>query len=101
MTDRVLVPVPGLGVLALELDTYRRALAEGAQLAGVGAADAPTATDEPLLDAEALAAALSLPVSWVEESARQRRIPSIQAGRWRRFSRRAVERALSTNGKHV
>jgi excisionase family DNA binding protein len=96
VSDKVLVAVPGLGVLALEPETYRRALAEGAQLAGSAAA--PAAADEPLVDAEQLAEALSLPATWVEQAAREGRIPSIQAGRWRRFRRSAVERSL-TNGK--
>jgi hypothetical protein len=96
MSDKVLVAVPGLGVLALEPGAYRQALAEGAALSGAQAADTPG--DEPLLDAEQLAAALSLPVTWIEQAARESRIPSIQAGRWRRFNRTVVERALA-NGK--
>lgn len=97
MSDKVLVAVPGLGVLALEPGVYRQALVEGAALGGIQVTDTHT-RDEPLLDAEQLAAVLSLPVTWVEQAAREGRIPSIQAGRWRRFSRATVERAL-TNGK--
>jgi excisionase family DNA binding protein len=98
MSDRVLVSVPA-GVLALELDLYRQALAEGAALLGTSSAE-PTVTDEPLIDAEALATALNLPVTWLEQAARERRIPSVQAGRYRRFKRSVVETALSSNGKH-
>jgi excisionase family DNA binding protein len=94
MSDKVLVAVPGLGVLALEPETYRRALTEGAQLAGA-AAGTHSAPDEPLLGAEQLAEALSLPVTWIEQAAREERIPSIQAGRWRRFRRSTVEQALA------
>lgn len=97
MSDKVLVAVPGLGVLALEPETYRRALADGAQL--TGSAAAPLPGDEPLLDAEQLAEVLSLPVTWLETAARDGRIPSVRAGRWRRFSRRRVEAALAANGK--
>lgn len=97
MSDKVLVAVPGLGVLALEAGVYRQALAEGAALTGAQGAKT-AASDEPLLDAEQLAAALSLPVTWIEQAAREGRIPSIQAGRWRRFNRTVVERALA-NGK--
>jgi excisionase family DNA binding protein len=96
--DRVLVAVPGLGVLALDPEAYRQALAEGAALAGAQGAKA-TAVDEPLLDAAQLAAALGLPQTWVEQAAREERIPSIKAGRWRRFNRAAVEAALASNGK--
>jgi excisionase family DNA binding protein len=95
--DRVLIPVPGVGTLALELDAYRKALAEGAAL--VGAPMTAVAAEEPALDAEQLASALSLPVTWIEQAAREQRIPSIQAGRWRRFKRSAVEAALAANRK--
>jgi excisionase family DNA binding protein len=96
MSDKVLIAVPGLGVLALEPETYRRALTEGAQLAGVTGAPAPT--DEPLLDAEQLAEVLHLPRTRIESAARDGSIPSVRCGRWRRFRRSAVERALA-NGK--
>ena len=95
--DRVIVVVPGLGTLALEVDAYRRALAEGAVL--VGAPMTAAAAEEPALDAEQLASVLSLPVSWIEQAAREQRIPSIQAGRWRRFKRSAVEAALGKGAR--
>jgi excisionase family DNA binding protein len=97
MTNRILVVLPGIGALALEVDAYRRALAEGAAL--VGAPMTAAAVEEPALDAEQLASALSLPVTWIEQAAREQRIPSIQAGRWRRFKRSAVEATLAANGK--
>lgn len=96
--ERVLVAVPGLGVLALEPATYRQALAEGAALAGTQAANQPAA-DEPLLDAAQLAAALSVPPTWIEQAAREGRIPCVRAGRWRRFDRRAVEAALAAGAR--
>jgi hypothetical protein len=37
MTDRVLVPLPGIGTLALSADAYRDGLEEGAKLAAVSA----------------------------------------------------------------
>jgi excisionase family DNA binding protein len=97
MSDRVLVSVPGLGTLALDIETYQRALAEGARLAGPSNSAAPS-TEEPALDAAQLAAALGLPVTWVEAASRAGKIPTIRAGRWRRFNRAAVEAALA-NGK--
>jgi excisionase family DNA binding protein len=97
--ERVLVPLPDGRWLALPPDVFREALTAGSALATpLPCADQP-ATSEQLIDAEQLAKALSLPVSWIEQAARERRIPSIQAGRWRRFSRSAVERALLVNGK--
>jgi excisionase family DNA binding protein len=98
MSDKVLVVVPGLGALALQPDVYRQALAEGAVLAGTQNAKSP-ATDEPLLDAEQLAGKLSIPTTWLEQAARDGRIPCVRAGRWVRFSRAAVEAALAANGK--
>ena len=97
MTDKVvLVPVAG-GVLALEVDAYRRALAEGAALIGAGGS-AAAPDDEPLLTAEQLSAKLGdIPVTWIEAAGRDGRIPSVECGRWRRFRRSAVEAALSGN----
>lgn len=96
MADRelVLIPLPGIGTLALERDVYRDALAEGAKLT---AAPAPlsAATDaEALVDADQLATLLAVPASWIETAARQGRIPFLQFGRWRRFRRSEVEAAV-------
>jgi len=97
--DRVIVVVPGLGALALEVDAYRRALAEGAALVGP-AGPAAAADDETLLTAEQLSAALgNVPITWLETAGRDGRIPSVECGRWRRFKRSAVEAALAANGK--
>jgi excisionase family DNA binding protein len=99
--ERVLFPLPDGRWLALAPDVFREALTAASALVGApGEGYAVQANgSEPLLDAEQLAAALSLPVTWLEQAARENRIPSIQAGRWRRFSRSAVERALSTGNK--
>ncbi len=87
----VLVPLMGGEWLALSraaFDEARRAArCEGF---GANAAQIARAEAEPLLDAEGLALALSLPVSWVEQAARDGRIPCVRAGRWIRFSRIAV-----------
>ena len=70
MSDKVLVAVPGLGVLALEPGVYRQALAEGAALGGTQ--DAKTAAaDEPLLDAEQLAAC-PIPAGDLDRASRER-----------------------------
>lgn len=88
---RVLIPLPGIGTLALDAKTYWAALAEGERLGAAAHAADPV---EPLLDPEGLAVALSLPVSWIEQAAREGRIPSIQFGRFRRFRRSEVESAM-------
>jgi excisionase family DNA binding protein len=98
MSDKVLVAVPGLGVLALELETYRQALADGASLVGAAGA-AAAAESEPWLDAGKLAEQLKVPVTQIESGARRGTIPGARVGRYWRFQRSAVERALAANGK--
>jgi excisionase family DNA binding protein len=96
MSDKVLIPLPGLGTLSLSREAFHAALEEGSRAIPASITAAPAQAAEPVLDAEQLAAALSLPVTWVEQAAREQRIPSLHAGRWRRFKRSAVERALSS-----
>jgi hypothetical protein len=83
MADRVLIPLPGVGTLALSGDAYREALAEGAKLS---ASPAPSpAVREPLLDADQAAAQLSVSARWLEDSARAGIIPHIKLGKFTRF----------------
>lgn len=97
MSDRVLVPLPDGNWLALSREAFDTALAEGRAAAGPPATmTLEMGASEPLLEASELATALKLPVSWIEQAAREHKIPSVQAGRWRRFKRSAVERALSS-----
>jgi excisionase family DNA binding protein len=94
MADRVLIPLPGVGTLALDGDVYREALAEGSKLsAAPGASYA--ATSEPLVDSDELATLLKVPATWIEQKAREGVIPSLEFGRWRRFRRSEVESAVS------
>lgn len=98
MSDRVLVPLPDGRWLALSREAFDAALTEGgASIGTVASAGADAGDSEALMDAEQLAAALNLPQTWLEQAARERRIPSIEAGRWRRFSRRAVQAALAAD----
>jgi excisionase family DNA binding protein len=56
-----------------------------------------SSAEEPLCDAAALARALGdVPVSWIEQAARDGRIPCTRLGRWVRFKRSAVEAALAS-----
>jgi excisionase family DNA binding protein len=89
MADRVLIPLPGVGTLALDRESFAAALAAGAEM--IAAAPSTACETEPLLDAEELAAALHVPVTWIEQAARELRIPSMEFGRWRRFKRSEVE----------
>lgn len=97
MSDRVLIPLPSIGTLALSREAFEAALAEGSRAIATPA----TATDaEPLLDAEQLSAQLgNVPITWIEAAGRDGRIPSVECGRWRRFRRSAVEAALAANDK--
>ena len=90
MADRILVQLAAGQWLALDRPTFDAALAAGAQLMA-GAAPVRAAADESLLDADELAAALHVPVTWIEQAARELRIPSMEFGRWRRFKRSEVE----------
>jgi excisionase family DNA binding protein len=99
VTDRVIIPVPGLGVLALDPESYQAALAEGAKLGAAHAAASGSIaiTIDPLITVDQLATALALPTTWLDQAAREGRIPSLQFGRWRRFRRSEVEAAIRRN----
>jgi hypothetical protein len=94
MNDRVILPIAGIGVLALDREVFEAALVAGSELLAAGR-PAQAVRDEPLLDAEQLATALSVPITWIELAARQGRIPSLEFGRWRRYRRTEVEAAVS------
>lgn len=99
MTTSIIVgELAGVRV-ALTLEEFEVARERAAQIisAPAGAVLTP-ATDESLLDAEALAVALSLPVSWIEENARAGKIPVYRAGRWVRYKRSEVEAVLRGAG---
>jgi hypothetical protein len=92
MAQLVLITLPGVGTMALDEPTYRRALEEGARL---GSHTENTADpNEPLLDAKLLAAILQVPVTCIEQQAREGNIPSLPFGRRRRYRRSAVEAAI-------
>src|SRR5438874_444628 len=83
MADRVIIPLPGVGTLVLDGETYQAALAAGRALSG--ALSAPAAAPEPLLDADQAAAQLSVTARWLEDMARAAIIPHHKFGRWLRF----------------
>jgi len=84
MTDRVLVTVPGLGVLALARDVFTEALLAGAELSVTAPASHASAV-EPLLDSKDAAAQLGIESRWLEDSARAGIIPHHKFGRYTRF----------------
>jgi excisionase family DNA binding protein len=97
--QRVLILLPGIGTLALEEDTYRRALEEGAKFSvNTESTDDP---NEKLLDSQQLAEALQIPVTWIEQQARDGHIPSLSFGRRRRFRRSSVEAAIKHQNTNI
>jgi len=92
MAQRVLIPLPGVGTLALDEDTFRRALEEGAKF---NPSAEPTADPtERLLNSKQLAEILQVPSTWIEQQAREGNIPSLPCGRRRRYRLSAVEAAI-------
>lgn len=94
IVDRIVIVLPGIGTLELPRDVYERCLRPIAPVVTQTPA-APTSPRSELLDAKGVAAALSLPESWIREKARQGAIPSEKAGRYVRFSLPAVRKALA------
>jgi hypothetical protein len=85
MVDRILIPLPGVGMLAMSREAYAEALAAGAQLAGGSAPSPAGAAPEPLLDADQAAAQLNVTARWFEDSARAGIVPHHKLGRFIRF----------------
>jgi excisionase family DNA binding protein len=94
MSDRVLIPLPGIGTLSLTREQYEAALIPNAPIEVQH--EPPTA--EFLVSAKSLSAALSLPVSCVYEYAKAGRIPSVRVGRHVRFNHSQVLAALKKPG---
>ena len=95
MTDRVAIHLLGGQWIVLDLSVLQDALHAGAALFGHPATQAKSEV-EPLLKAADLAQLLNVPQSRLESAARQGRIPAVRVGRYVRFRRSEVERALST-----
>jgi excisionase family DNA binding protein len=88
MADRVvvLIPLPGVGMLAMSREAYAEALEAGAQFVVGGSAPSPAGSaPEPLLDADQAAAQLNVTARWLEDSARAGIIPHHKLGRFLRF----------------
>jgi excisionase family DNA binding protein len=94
VSDRVLIPLPGVGTLSLTREAYEAALIPIAAPAPNASAPSP----ELLVSAKVLSASLSLPVSCVYEYAKAGRIPSVRVGRHVRFNHSQVLAALKSPG---
>jgi hypothetical protein len=81
VTDRVIIPIPGIGTLMLDADTYRAALHP---------LSTPTVRAENkqpfLVDATRLGELTGTAASWWEAVARDADCPSVFVGRCRRFN---------------
>lgn len=93
MSDLVLIPIPGIGVLALNRDVFQQALADGAAFTST-AEPARAAAVEPLLDSRQLGELLGVGDTLLEQMAKDGRIPSVRIGKYLRFETREVIEAL-------
>jgi Helix-turn-helix domain len=93
MGRRALIPLPGVGTLALEQETYCRALEEGAKFNHLPEPSADP--NELFLDSKQLVDILQVPATWILQQAREGHIPSLPFGRRRRYRRSDVEAAIS------
>jgi hypothetical protein len=84
MTDRIILPLAGIGTLVLDGDAYRAALAEGAKL--TAPESPPSPTSPALVDAEQLGELTNTKASWWEAAARESDCPSVFVGKYRRFN---------------
>lgn len=95
MSDRVLIPLPGVGTLDLAREVYEAALRpiETSRRLEEGSPPAPE-----MVTAKVLATQLSLPVSCLYEYAKAKRIPCVRVGKHVRFNPAAVLAALRATG---
>jgi hypothetical protein len=93
MTDRVIIPLPGIGSLELTREAYEAALRPLSAQKANQCSEPPT----ELVTAKKLAATLSLPISCIYEYAKAGRIPAVRAGKHLRFSVARSARCASNN----
>jgi hypothetical protein len=84
VADRVLIPLPGVGALLLDRETFAAALAAGAEMTA-GSVPSPASAAERLLDADQAAAQMNITPRWLEDSARAGIIPHVKLGKFTRF----------------
>jgi hypothetical protein len=81
MSDRVLIPLPGVGTLSLSREAYEAALIPVEQTLPAAAAAGPI----KLLSDKEMEEATGIAASWFATQARERRIPFRKLGRYVRF----------------
>jgi excisionase family DNA binding protein len=97
MSDMVLIPLPGVGTLALTLEQYREALTTGAEF-GAASRTSASPMDDALLDSGQAAARLGVTPRWLEDMARAGIVPHHKFGRFIRFSVREVAAHFRVKG---
>jgi hypothetical protein len=78
MSEDVLIPLPGLGTLALPREVFEQHLLSPSTAT-------PRAPSPELVDADELQARTGIPASWWMAQARERRVPFRKLGRYVRF----------------
>lgn len=84
LTDRVLIPFNGT-LLALTSDQFIEAQHAAREICPVTASVSTSTEPSELLTAEQLERLTSVPASWWEQAARERRVPHARIGRYVRF----------------
>jgi excisionase family DNA binding protein len=93
-TDTVVAIALGTDVLAFTATEIAAARTRAIAL-GLASPNGSDRKVEPLVDSQRMAEILGVPHGWVEEAARQGRIPSMVLGKYRRFTPSAVVAALA------
>ena len=78
MSERILIPLPGLGTLELPREVFEQHLVRPA-------AAEPASSASQLVDAEELERRTQIPASWWLAQARERGVPYRKIGRYVRF----------------
>jgi hypothetical protein len=81
VTDRVFIPIAGVGTIVLDAEAYQAALRPVSMPSSEIKAEAPL-----LVDAAKLGELTSTSASWWEAAARDSDCPSLFVGKYRRFS---------------
>jgi hypothetical protein len=78
MSERILIPLPGLGTLELPREVFEQHLVRPT-------APEPASSASELVDADELERRTRIPASWWLTQARERRVPFRKIGRYVRF----------------
>lgn len=85
MSDRVILPLAGVGTLVLTREEYEAGLAAGRELSAAPA-PSPAVTAQPVcVDATEMARLTNTAATWWESAARESDCPTLFIGKFRRF----------------